>query len=116
MSPRRSPKSGLRFNNWVIREGVGLLTKYKKGVNLAGPGPYSPVTTARLVLRRQAARRAVHRKQKSNAAALSRNTERISRMLKEIENYKARKPVFLVRQPSGGLAMAKPIRRRSPRN
>ena len=117
MSPRRSPKTGLSFGNWATRQAVGALVRYKKGVNLAGPGPmYSPRTAAVLGLRRQTARRTVGLKKARNAETLARNMSRIERMLAEIEKYKMRQPVILVRQPSGGLAMAKRVRKSPRRN
>ena len=108
MSPRRSPKTGLSFNNWIAHQAVGAVGKYKAAVNSAGAGPpYSPKPARALELRRLTARRAVNLKQASNAATMARNMARIERMLKEIANYKARRSHKLVRQPSGSFALAR---------
>lgn len=116
MSPRRSPKTGLSFNNWIARQAGERFSRYNAGVQVAGAPPYSPRTAAVLGLRHQTARKAINLKKARNAATMARNVARIERMLAEIEKYKMRRPVILVRQPSGGLAMAKRVRKSPRRN
>jgi hypothetical protein len=137
MSPKRSPKTGLTFNDWVRRQAVERVAKYRAAVNAANnrkrtqvamrrslprlrrraaSPPYSPKTSAALMRRRQTARRSVSVQKRHTDAMLERDIARIERMLAQIENYKTRQPVLLVRQPSGSLSMARGVRGSARRN
>jgi len=80
---------------------------YKKRTSPSSGSHKSPRTSASLMHLRNRAKRAVATLHGYNAAVLARNHARITKMLKEIANYEARRSHKLVRQPSGSYSLAR---------
>ena len=107
MSPRRPSSSGLNFRTWMRANAGSAIGHYKKRASPSSGRHTSPKTAASLARLRNRAKRTIETLQGYNEAVLVRNTARVKKMMKEIENYKARRTHKLVRQPSGSFAIAR---------
>lgn len=107
MSPRRPSVSGLNFNTWMRTNAGRAVRHYKKRTSPSSGSHTSPRTSASLMRLRNRAMRTVATLQGYNAAVLARNHARITKMIKEIANYEARRTHKLVRQPSGSYSLAR---------
>jgi hypothetical protein len=107
MSPRRRSVSGLNFSTWMRANAGRAVGHYKKRTSPSSGRHTSPATSASLMRLRNRAQRTLASLYNYNAALVARNHARIKKMVKEIENYKARRTHKLVRQPSGSYSLAR---------
>ena len=107
MSPRRRSVSGLNFSTWMRANATRAVSHYKKRTSPSSGSHKSPKTSASLMRLRNRAQRTVATLHELNAAVLERAHARITKMIKEIANYEARRTHKLVRQPNGSFALAR---------
>jgi len=107
MSPRRPSVSGLNFSTWMRANAGRAVRHYKKRTSPSSGNHTSPKTSTSLARLRNRAKRTVATLQGYNAAVLARNQARIKKMIKEIENYEARRTHKLVLQPGGSYSLAR---------
>ena len=107
MSPRRPSVSGLTFRTWMNNESARAIRHYKKRKSPSSGNRKSPRTAASLARLHTRAWRVVNTARGHNNATVARNTARVKKMLKEIENYKARRSHKLVHNPNGTFSLAR---------
>ena len=107
MSPPRRPKNGINFRTWWKSEAQRAVANYKKRISPSSGSHTAPKTAASLARLRTRARRAVANFQNYDKTVIERNIARVTKMLKEVANYEARRRHKLVINPNKSYSLAR---------